>query len=754
MKLWARLTSMPLRWKLLLTFVPLTLCILVLATFVGAEYARDVQPITTVLVESLARERSLSLRAVMENIISDVDSLGSAPELRTAYTLLARRGGFSATPRVLVERAFQTLLDSHPNYWQLRLVSADGELLSAIPPVPELNEREQEYYLKLNGQPPTEDVFIGKLIRSPEASMDFVRPIVEDEQIIGYLVLAADPEGRGVPNETNIFTTIRPLSIASGLLTFYMVTEDGVIEAPVPVLSNTPDSQATVAQLLSTQFVAPIEYISPVLQRAVLGFAVRLPYDRILVAEAQVVPISRPGEAGRFYVGLTLLGALTLLVTLASAIFLNATVIRPLRNVTQIAERAARGRFTSNETVILPTQSDEIGKVADAINALGNLSRRDIRSLEARVAERTRDLDTTREIGQIIFTIRDVDALMQRVTRLLCDRFERVDYALIFSLSGTRQILSLEVAAAKSGEPVLESGYRTMVTGQLALGRAVTEAQPVVEIYDSPTVNDLIPDARALLVLPLRSRDGLFGTLALYSTRSEAFGDVEIRLFQAIADQVAVAIANAQLYQEGQSRMSEIQDLNRRILGEAWRGYEVARRRASPRRGYTAPEHDESWSDLQLEAFRSGEIQERIEGDTVAFAVPVMLRDQSFGAVEWVVPRATYSENTRLLARELAARLAVAADNARLIEQSQRLAERERLVNTISDRLSRQTNVSDVLKTAVKELGQALRLPQASIRLSSNTYATDYNTAGDGSNSPEPSTSDSGAAQESSVRES
>lgn len=184
-----------------------------------------------------------------------------------------------------------------------------------------------------------------------------------------------------------------------------MVTQTGVIEAPVPVLSNTVEAQATIAQLLATQFETPIEYVSPVLERVVQGFAVRLPYNRILVAEAQVIPITRPGEAGRFYVGLTLLGALALLLSLISAIFLNATVIRPLRNVTQIAERAARGRFTSNETVVLPTQSDEIGKVADAINALGNLSRRDIRSLEARVAERTRDLDTTREIGQIIFTI-------------------------------------------------------------------------------------------------------------------------------------------------------------------------------------------------------------------------------------------------------------------------------------------------------------------------------------------------------------
>ncbi|MFN7210614.1 MAG: hypothetical protein ACK4P1_09520, partial [Aggregatilineales bacterium] len=123
------------------------------------------------------------------------------------------------------------------------------------------------------------------------------------------------------------------------------------------------------------------------------------------------------------------------------------------------------------------------------------------------------------------------------------------------------------------------------------------------------------------------------------------------------------------------------------------------------------------WSELQLRAYYSGERQERIEAETVTFAVPVALRGQRFGAVEWTVPRAAYNENMRLLARELAARLAINADNARLLEQSQRLAERERLVNTITERLSRQTSVEQVLQVAIRELGQALRLPQTSIQL-------------------------------------
>jgi GAF domain-containing protein len=87
------------------------------------------------------------------------------------------------------------------------------------------------------------------------------------------------------------------------------------------------------------------------------------------------------------------------------------------------------------------------------------------------------------------------------------------------------------------------------------------------------------------------------------------------------------------------------------------------------------------------------------------------------GAVEWDIPRESYTEETRQLAQELAARLAISADNARLFDQAQRVAEREALVNKIANKLTQQTNVARILSVAAREIGQALRVPQTSIRL-------------------------------------
>jgi GAF domain-containing protein len=97
--------------------------------------------------------------------------------------------------------------------------------------------------------------------------------------------------------------------------------------------------------------------------------------------------------------------------------------------------------------------------------------------------------------------------------------------------------------------------------------------------------------------------------------------------------------------------------------------------------------------------------------------VPIQLRGQVVGSVEWELPLAGFGEEQVELARELASRLAYSLDNARLFQESQRAAERERLVNSIAAKLTAQTSIDAILQTAVREVGQALRAPQVSIRL-------------------------------------
>jgi GAF domain-containing protein len=118
------------------------------------------------------------------------------------------------------------------------------------------------------------------------------------------------------------------------------------------------------------------------------------------------------------------------------------------------------------------------------------------------------------------------------------------------------------------------------------------------------------------------------------------------------------------------------------------------------------------------------QITERVEGENVTFAVPVLLREQVMGAVEWQMPQARYTSDARQTALELSARRALTAENIRLFEQSLQATQRELLVNQISSKLTGSTDINQILQTAVRELGLALRTSQTVIRLAAPAQAS------------------------------
>jgi hypothetical protein len=62
-------------------------------------------------------------------------------------------------------------------------------------------------------------------------------------------------------------------------------------------------------------------------------------------------------------------------------------------------------------------------------------------------------------------------------------------------------------------------------------------------------------------------------------------------------------------------------------------------------------------------------------------------------------------------------RLSITLDNARLFEESQRSADRERVLNEIASKITAQSDIESILTTAVREVGQALRTQNVRVRL-------------------------------------
>jgi GAF domain-containing protein len=235
--------------------------------------------------------------------------------------------------------------------------------------------------------------------------------------------------------------------------------------------------------------------------------------------------------------------------------------------------------------------------------------------------------------------------------------------------------------------------------------------------------NEFLPETRAELAVPLIIGDRVIGALDVQSKEPDAFSDDLVTVLQTMADQIAIAIENARLYQESLRRVADIEAANRRATLAAWQDYIRVLRSSSLTRDAGVPDEttrdSEAISALRQQAIATGAVAigQPTARATIPVAVPLILRGQILGAVEWELPQQTFNDEKIELARELANRLAVSMDNARLFQESQRNAERERLVNAIAARLTTQTSIDSILQLAVREVGQALRVPNVSIRL-------------------------------------
>ena len=93
-----------------------------------------------------------------------------------------------------------------------------------------------------------------------------------------------------------------------------------------------------------------------------------------------------------------------------------------------------------------------------------------------------------------------------------------------------------------------------------------------------------------------------------------------------------------------------------------------------------------------------------------SMVVPVKLRGQIIGVLNIKAPTTnrTWNQDEINLAEAISDRLALALDNARLLQDSQRRAAKEQKIGDVTAKIGASINMRSMLQTAVEELGRAL----------------------------------------------
>jgi GAF domain-containing protein/HAMP domain-containing protein len=424
---------------------------------------------------------------------------------------------------------------------------------------------------------------------------------------------------------------------------------------------------------------------------------------------------------------ITLISMLLLIAAGIIAFFASLVLSQPVRALTAVAEQITSGDLKARSQI---NTRDEIGLLGNAFNRMTNQLQDTLGSLERRVAERTADLELARllserraqelqaisEISRTISTEQRLEILLPLVARLVSESFDFYHVG-IFFVDETKQFAVLHAANSEGGRRMLDRGHQldlgTGIVGtvsQTGKPRIALDVGSDAVFFDNPD----LPETRSEMALPLNYRGETIGVLDVQSIKPGAFTEGDANTLSILADQIAVAIENARLFGQTQQARDEAEALYDQFQRTEWKKYLQQSLKVGYQQSVSGGRSLTRLveTDEIRRALREGKViilDENLGRANPTMAVPVKLRDQTIGVLNITAPKnRKWNQDEITLAQAVSDRLALALDNARLLQDSQRRAAKEAKISEVTAKISSSINMRNVLQTAVEELGRAL----------------------------------------------
>jgi GAF domain-containing protein/HAMP domain-containing protein len=371
---------------------------------------------------------------------------------------------------------------------------------------------------------------------------------------------------------------------------------------------------------------------------------------------------------------------------------------------------------------------DEIEELGAEFNKMADELANVIGSLEQRVAERTRGLQAAAEVARATTSVLDPDELLRQVVDLVHERFN-LYYVGLFLLDQERRFAVLQTGTGEAGRQMITQGHRLEAGGESMIGQCVarSEARIALDVGEEAVRfdNPFLPDTHSELALPLRSHGRVIGAMTVQSVEEAAFDETDISVMQTMADQVAVAIDNARLFAEAQVALEAAEATHRRYLRQEWTAYlptaetiryETRRRGVAPLDDAVLPEIQQAVKQRGATVLTSDDDARRSHSALVA---PITLRGgEVIGALGLHDDEARqWTDDEIALVEVIAQRLALAADNLRLLDQTQGRAAHEQLTREISDKMQQASDMGTLIQYAIQELQSTFGASYAVVHL-------------------------------------
>jgi putative methionine-R-sulfoxide reductase with GAF domain len=735
---WSQFRNFSLQTKLVVSFI--TLLVISLIITGGYNVAMNYRFQRAQLAANVENDLNIKRAAIIDLITAaknDVVFLSRTGALQN-YINIASTNASSvevARARASLENDFRYFAESRRNYEQIRFLNNLGEEVvridtasdgvSTVVPQGELRTKASAYsfrdmtYFTQSNRLPVGEVYVSPLdlsvadnkIEIPyKPIIRFGTPVVINSQTKGVILVNMYAD--------KLFATLA----ASGPGTFLADTNGYYLYHP--------DETKRWGQDLNTGITVNNDFP---------GLAAKFTGGKPGSQEiggylVTYTPITLPGESSpRWYLGsfvtvesslrpilASTFTALTLLLlTMLGAIFimtyLSNSIIAPIGQLATAARAVASGDLSARAEI---QTRDEVGALATVFNDMTGQLQELVASLENRVAERTKELQIEKEqtehrarqfeaiakVTRAINSTQNLQELLPQISKVISEQFGFYHVG-IFLNDPNNQVTVLSAANSAGGQKMLARGHQLKIGEQGIVGYVTETGRPriALDVGDDADYfnNPDLPDTRSEMALPLISGKTVIGALDVQSTQPNAFSSADVEVLSTLADQVSLAIQNARLFDQTRKALAEAEAISRQYLREAWSRLPEDNKLAGFR--YT------SSGAAPIEAGR------RINGganpneERKYIEVPIQLRGETIGRLKVQVqdPKGVKRMEMDLI-RAVAERVALAAENARLFEETTRRAERERRVSDITTKIRSVNDPQQMIETAIEELRHAL----------------------------------------------
>lgn len=382
----------------------------------------------------------------------------------------------------------------------------------------------------------------------------------------------------------------------------------------------------------------------------------------------------------------------------------------------------------------------ERARTNEQAQAEANLELQRLRaSLEQRVSDRTRELanrsrqwEAATKVSQLLTSILDLEQMLWQVAELVQERFDLYHVGIML-LEPTGNWAVYRAGSGQSGRRLGDEGFRLEVGGNSMVGWCTAHAQARIaqDVSADPihASHDLVPQTRSEAALPIVVREQVLGALSAQSEHPDYFDQSTVAVLQTVADQVAVALDNARLFEGSQQALEATRRAHDQLSHQAWteflssrtrQGYGLFRESVGPVEG--------AWQPEMVEAVRTGEIVADVgvpyegseeDGTAPTLAMPLRVRGDVIGALS--LHKHQDDEHWTAAEIELVQRLVdqigTALESARLFQETRRRAAREQTIRRITEQMRRSVDVEAILQSTVTEVARALGVPRAYVRL-------------------------------------